>query len=112
MKRNNLKDDLIEISKATGISVDTLRELPEEKVLEILMAFNAGSLSDIYHIADMQMYFNMLKKVSELTGVPHSDLIKLPQKKIETLVGQYTMEIDITPDEELKRELLEVINEK
>ncbi|MDE6149976.1 MAG: hypothetical protein K2F81_07780 [Ruminococcus sp.] len=53
----------------------------------------------------------MLKKVSELTGIPHADLIKLPQKRIETLVGQYTMEIDITPDEELKNSLLDVINE-
>ncbi len=59
----------------------------------------------------MQMYFDMLKKVSELTGIPHADLIKLPQKRIETLVGQYTMEIDITPDEELKNSLLDVINE-
>lgn len=109
---NKFKEDLIEISKATGVSMDTLNALSEDKVLQILMAFNSGSLSEIYHIADMQMYFDMLKKVSELTGIPHADLIKLPQKKIETLVGQYTMEIDITPDEELKRELLEVINEK
>lgn len=76
------------------------------------MSFNTGRLSEIYHIADMQMYYNMLKKVSELTGVPHDMLIRLPQNKIEHLVGQYTMEIDITPDEELRRELLEVINEK
>lgn len=106
----NFKEDLIEISKATGVSIDTLNALSEDKVLQILMAFNSGSLSEIYHIADMQMYFDMLKKVSELTGVSHSDLIKLPQKKIETLVGQYTMEIDITPDEELKNSLLDVIN--
>lgn len=109
---SKFKEDLIEISKATGISMDTLDSLPEEKVLEVLMSFNTGSLSEIYHIADMQMYYNMLKKVSELTSVPHDMLIRLPQNKIEHLVGQYTMEIDITPDEELKRELFEVINEK
>lgn len=109
---NKFKEDLIEISKATGISMNTLESLPKEKVLEALMSFNTGSLSEIYHIADMQMYYNMLKKVSKLTGVPNGTLIKLSQNKIEHLVGQYTMEIDITPDEELRRELLEVINEK
>lgn len=109
---SKFKEDLIEISKATGISMDALDSLPEKKVLEALMSFNTGRLSEIYHIADMQMYYNMLKKVSGLTGVPHDMLIRLPQNKIEHLVGQYTMEIDITPDEELRRELLEVINEK
>lgn len=109
---SKFKEDLIEISKATGISMDTLESLPEEKILEMLMSYNSGSLSEIYHIADMQMYYNMLKKVSQLIGVPHETLIKLPQNKIEHLVGQYTMEIDITPVEELRRELLEVINEK
>lgn len=107
---NKFREDLIEISKATGVSMDTLNALSEDKVLQILMAFNSGSLSEIYHIAGMQMYFDMLKKVSELTDIPHADLIKLSQKKIETLVGQYTMEIDITPDEELKNSLLDVIN--
>lgn len=107
---NKFKEDLIEISKATGVSMDTLNALSEDKVLQILMAFNSGSLSEIYHIADIQMYFDMLKKVSELTGIPHADLIKLPQKKIEALVGQYTMEIYITSDEELKKSLIDVIN--
>lgn len=107
---SKFKEDLIEISKSTGISMDTLESLPEEKVLEVLMSFNTGSLSEIYHTADMQMYYNMLKKVSQLTGVPHETLIKLPQNKIEHLVGQYTMEIDITPNEELRNSLLEVIN--
>jgi hypothetical protein len=109
---SKFKEDLIEISKATGISINTLESLPEEKVLEALMSFNTGNLSEIYHIADMQMYYNMLKKVSQLTGVPHDMLIRLPQDKIEHLVGQYTMEIDITPDEELRNSLLEVINSK
>lgn len=109
---SKFKEDLIEISKATGISMDTLDSLPEEKVLEMLMSYNSGSWEEVYHIADMQMYYNMLKKVSQLTGVPHETLIKLPQNKIEHLVGQYTMEIDITPDEELRNGLLEVINSK
>lgn len=90
--------------------MDTLESLTEEKVLEMLMSYNSGSWEEVYHIADMQMYYNMLKKVSQLTGVPHDMLIRLPQDKIEHLVGQYTMEIDITPDEELRNSLLEVIN--
>ena len=32
---SKFKEDLIEISKATGISMDTLDSLPEEKVLEL-----------------------------------------------------------------------------
>lgn len=108
----NFREDLIEISKVTGISMDILNELTEEKVLEILMSYNTGDLSDVYRVANMQIYFNVLKKVSEFTELPYTELINLPQSKIEKLVGQYSMEFDITPEEQLKNSLLEVINEK
>lgn len=105
-------NDLIQISKATGISMITLNHMSEQRVLQLLMAFNCGDLTKVENLTRMQICDDYIEKISKLTEIPVLQLSELPQEKIEQIIGQYTMEIDITPDEVLKNSLLEVINEK
>ena len=104
--------DLIQISKSTGISMITLNHMSEQRVLQLLMAANCGNLTEVENLARMQILDDNIEKISELTGIPVLQFSELSQEKIEHLVGQYSMEKDITPDEELKNSLLERINEK
>lgn len=105
----NFQKDLIQISKATGISLITLNHMSEQRVLQLLMAVNCGDLAEVENLARMQILDDNIKKISELTGVPVLQLSELSQEKQEQLVGQYTMEIGITPDAELKENLIEKI---
>lgn len=105
----NFQKDLIQISKATGISMVTLSQMSEQRVLQLLMAVNCGDLTEVENLAKMQILDDNIKKISELTGIPVLQLSELSQENQEQLVGQYTMEIGITPDAELKENLIEKI---
>lgn len=108
----NFQKDLIQISKTTGISMITLNHMSEQRVLQLLMAANCGDYSEVQNIAKKQIIDDCIKEISKFIGVPVLKLSELSQENQEQLVGQYSMEIGITPDEELKNSLLERINEK
>ena len=101
--------DLIQISKATGISMMTLNHMSEQRVLQLLMAVNCGDLTEVENLAKIQIIDDNIKKISELIGVPILQLSELSQENQEQLVGQYTMEIDIIPDEKVRENLIEKI---
>lgn len=103
--------DLIQVSKATGISMMTLNHMSEQRVLQLLMAVNCGDLAEVENLARMQILDDNIKKISELTGVPVLRISELTQEKQEQLVGKYTMEFEVISDEELKNSLLDIIKE-
>lgn len=110
MSKPNFEQDLLKISKTTGIDIETLKMMNGSETLQVIMAYNSGDLSDVYSIAQEKIYLNMLKEISEFLQKPYEDLINLPHEKIESLVGQYTMEIGITDDEKLRNNLIKLID--
>lgn len=105
--------DITEIASATGINTETLNSLSDETKFNISVAFayDSTDIKEIYAIVNDELNNITLIEVAEFM---HTDFEKLKEFDSEVqnhLVGIFSMEYDITADEELRSNLFSVIEE-
>ncbi len=102
--------ELHEVSKATGISLVTLKNLDYKTQQTIVYKFMMGtSQTDrIYQITNNALAVMELDKVAKLISVSLRELRKLPKSMQERICGAYAMEYD--PDS-TNTELIDNIRE-
>lgn len=102
--------ELHEVSKATGISLVTLKNLDYKTQQTIVYEFMMGtSQTDrIYQITNNALAVMELDKVAKLISVSLRELRKLPKSMQERICGAYAMEYD--PDS-TNTELIDNIRE-
>lgn len=102
--------ELHEVSKATGISLVTLKNLDYETQQTIVYEFmmDTSQTDRIYQLANSALAVMELDKVAKLISVPLRELRKLPKSMQERICGVYAMEYD--PDS-TNTELIDDIRE-
>lgn len=104
--------ELHEVSKATGISLVTLKNLDYKTQQTIVYEFmmDSSQIDRFYEVTNKALAVIELDKVAKLLSVPVRELRKLPLNIQEHICGAYTMEYDKdSTNTELIDELREMI---
>lgn len=92
--------ELSEVSKNSGISYDTLKNLDFDTQQDIVFEYMADSknIERIYEITNKALAIMELEKVSELINIPISKLKTFPIDIQEKMCGMYAMEYEENGD--------------
>ena len=92
--------ELSEVSKNSGITYDTLKNLDFDTQQDIVFEYMADSknIERIYEITNKALAVMELEKVSELINIPVSKLRTFPIDIQEKICGMYSMEYEENGD--------------
>ena len=105
---------LPDISRRTGIPLDTLKGLSGEYQMRIFMNANseAFSIAAINRIVGEGIYDRIIADCAEFMGIPKRQLDALDEETQEQVIGSFDMQRELVPDDKLKEELFTLMNRK
>ena len=95
-QKGSIYVELHEVSKATGISLVTLKNLDYETQQTIVYEYmmDSSQTERFYDLVNKALAVSELGNVAKLIGVPVRELRPLPRRIQENICGAYTMEYD------------------
>lgn len=105
---------LPDISKRTGVPLNTLKGLSGEYQMRIFTNANseAFSIAAVNKIVGEAIYDRTIKECAEFMGIPKRQLDALDEETQEQVIGSFDMQRELVPDDKLKEELFELMNGK
>lgn len=111
IKEQALAEDIKMVAEAYKMDVERVERLPEDLKKEIVRLFLSNPSHYDYtvfsKINNGILRFEEIPVVAEFMDVPPEELQKLPDQSVHNMVGVYSMEKDISPDDVLKEHLKE-----
>ena len=106
------RDHLPKISEKTGISMTALNSLSGKYQMKVFINFNSVncSLSEINRIVGEGIYDNIIKDCAKFMNIEKSVLDNLDEYTQEQVIGSFDMQRELVPDEQLRAELFELMN--
>lgn len=108
------RDHLPEISRKTGIELKALQAISGKYQMRVYTNYNSVncSLSAIQQIVGEGIYDGIIQRCAEFMGIEKSVIDNLDEYTQEQVVGSYDMQQELVPDEQLRAELFELMNNK
>ena len=108
------REHLPDISKRTGVPLDTLKGLSGEYQMRIFTNANseAFSIAAISRIVGEGIYDRIIADCAEFMGIPKRQLDTLDEETQEQVIGSFDMQRELVPDDKLKEELFDLMNGK
>ena len=111
MTKSEIEQELKIIGDDAGIMISytELSKLSESEKEDIIGAYYSHDLDRIYNINAKRQLLDELKDVAGFLQKPYDELSQLPNDIISQLCGTYAFEADNTPVNELRGELIQII---
>ena len=108
------REHLPDISKRTGVPLDTLKGLSGEYQMRIFTNANseAFSIAAVNRIVGEGIYDRIIADCAEFMGIPKRQLYTLNEETQEQVIGSFDMQRELVPDDKLKEELFDLMNGK
>ena len=108
------REHLPDISKRTGVPLNTLKGLSGEYQMRIFTNANseAFSIAAVNRIVGEGVYDRIIADCAEFMGEPKRKLDSLDEETQEQVIGSFDMQRELVPDDKLKEELFTLMNRK
>ncbi len=106
-----LEERLPEIANCYGLSEATLARMTEEDKLMLIEAYEQGDEERAYQMVKDALFIDVLEDMAKFLDIELGDLLEIPRNDREQIMGAFMMQVDIEPDDALKKELLEKIEQ-
>lgn len=106
-----LEERLPEIANCYGLSEATLARMTEEDKLMLIEAYEQGDEERAYQMVKDALFLNVLEDMAKFLDIELGDLLEIPRNDREQIMGAFMMQVDIEPDDALKKELFEKIEQ-
>lgn len=106
-----LEERLPEIANCYGLSEATLARMTEEDKLMLIEAYEQGDEERAYQMVKDALFIDVLEDMAKFLDIELGDLLEIPRNDREQIMGAFMMQVDIEPDDALKKELFEKIEQ-